>query len=149
MTRTGLEAAVANATYTPEGWATPAELLTNAAEFFAASNWSEMVRHVHDIAGGRVLTAPTVSDLTNLETGPLLEKYMRTEAGVDATDRMRLFHAIRDFTADSYGGWPSVTALQGGGLYARRLAVEKHFDMDRAKALALGVAGMGDRFTPA
>lgn len=143
MIRAGLEAAIANATFTPEGWACPDELLTNAAKFFAAEQWSTMVRHLHDIAGGSVLTSPSLRDLANAETGDHVRKYMRTMEGVDAEYRMRLFHAIRDFTADTYGGWQSVTVLQGGGgLYAQRLVVEKHFDMDHAKQLALGVAGM-------
>ena len=143
MIRAGLEAAIANATFTPEGWACPDELTTNAAKFFAAEQWSTMVRHLHDIAGGSVLTSPSLRDLENPETGDHVRKYMRTMAGVDAEYRMRIFHAIRDFTADTYGGWQSVTVLQGGGgLYAQRLVVEKHFNMDRAKQLALNVAGI-------
>ncbi len=103
-----------------------------------------MVRNLHDIAGGSVLTAPSLRDLHNPATGEYLEKYMRTMDGVDAEYRMRLFHAIRDFTADAYGGWQHVTMLQaGGGLYAQKVVVAKHYDMDHAKTLALGVAGLG------
>ena len=95
-----------------------------------------MVRHLHDIAGGAVLTSPTLGDLENPETGPYVEKYMRTMDGVPAEDRMRLFHAIRDLTADSFGGWHLVTNLQsGGGLFAQRVVARKHYDMQRAKDL--------------
>ena len=86
-----------------------------------------MVRHLHDIAGGSVLTAPSVSDLENPETGHLIRKYMSTSKGVDGAYRTRLFHAIRDLTADAYGGWRAVTNVQaGGGLYAQRIVTRRH-----------------------
>ena len=143
LIRAGLEAAIQNAAFTPEGWASPDELYTNAAKFYAAAEFSRIVRDLHDIAGGSVLTAPSIRDLKNPDTGDLVAKYMRTMDGVDAEYRMRLFHAIRDYTADAYGGWQHVTMLQaGGGLYAQKVLVAKHYDMDRAKSLALGVAGL-------
>lgn len=102
-----------------------------------------MVRHLHDIAGGSVLTSPTMADLDNPQTSAYVAKYMRTMVGVDAEYRMRLFHAIRDYTADAYGGWQHVTMLQaGGGLYAQQLVAKKHYDMNRAKQLAREVAGL-------
>jgi 4-hydroxybutyryl-CoA dehydratase / vinylacetyl-CoA-Delta-isomerase len=68
---------------------------------------------------------------------------MRTMEGVDADYRMRLFHTIRDFTADVFGGWKHVTVIQaGGGLYAQKVVVSHHYDMDAAKALARETAGI-------
>lgn len=144
LVRAGLEAAVDKSTFTPEGWASPDELFTNAAKYYAAAEFSRMVRNLHDIAGGSVLTSPNLADLKNPATSEFVAKYMRTMDGVDAEYRMRLFHAIRDYTADAYGGWQHVTMLQaGGGLYAQKVVVAKHYDMDHAKQLALGVAGLG------
>ena len=89
-----------------------------------------MVRHLHDIAGGAVATAPSFADLENPETGAFVQKYMRGVAGVTAEYRLALFHAIRDITADAYGGWQLVTKLQsGGGLYAQRIVTRQHYDM--------------------
>jgi 4-hydroxybutyryl-CoA dehydratase/vinylacetyl-CoA-Delta-isomerase len=68
---------------------------------------------------------------------------MQGAAGVTAEHRMRLFHAIRDLTADSFGGWHLVTNLQsGGGLFAQRIVSRKYYDMQRAKDLALAAAGL-------
>lgn len=152
MIRASLEAAITNADFTVEGYATPDELFTNAGKYYAAAQFSLMVRHLHDIAGGSVLTSPSLLDLRNPETGEYVSKYMRTMEGVDAEYRMRLFHAIRDYTADAYGGWQHVTMLQaGGGLHAQRIVATKHYDMEHAKALALKVAGIGgaDKAEPA
>jgi 4-hydroxybutyryl-CoA dehydratase/vinylacetyl-CoA-Delta-isomerase len=143
LTRAGLEAAIANAEPTPEGWYFPSELFTNAAKHYAASEYALMVRHVHDIAGGSVVTAPSMADLRNDEVGPYIEKYMATKEGISGEYRTRLFHAIRDFTADAYGGWQQVTMIQsGGGLFAQRLVARKHYDMENAKDLARKLAGL-------
>jgi len=143
LLRAGLEAALTNAHATPEGYYYPDELFTNVAKYQGAAQFHLMVRHLHDIAGGSVLTSPTIGDLENPETGPFVEKYMRTMEGVPAEERMRLFHAIRDLTADSYGGWHLVTNLQsGGGLYAQRIVARRHYDMQRAKQLAMESAGI-------
>ena len=84
-----------------------------------------------------------LSDLENPETRKYVEKYFRTKEGIVAEYRIRLFHAIRDFTADQYGGWQLVTVLQaGGGLFAQQLVARKHYDMTRAKDLALNAAGI-------
>lgn len=143
MIRGSFDAAVANTTFTPEGYASPDELHTNAAKYYAASNFALMVRNLHDIAGGSILTAPTLADLENPATGDYIAKYMRTGPGVDAEYRMRLFHAIRDYTADSYGGWQHVTTIQaGGGLFAQKLVAGLHYDMPHAKKLAMEIAGI-------
>jgi 4-hydroxybutyryl-CoA dehydratase/vinylacetyl-CoA-Delta-isomerase len=102
-----------------------------------------MVRHLHDIAGGAVVTAPYLADFDHAELRPLLEKYMGTGPDISGEYRSRLFHAIRDTTADALGGWHQVTNLQsGGGLYAQRLVTRRNYDLDRARALALKAAGL-------
>jgi 4-hydroxybutyryl-CoA dehydratase/vinylacetyl-CoA-Delta-isomerase len=59
---------------------------------------------------------------------------------VDGEWRARLFHAIRDMTADTYGGWKQVTNIQaGGGLYAQRIVTRRHYDLDAAKQMAENV----------
>ena len=143
LIRASLEAAVENCSITSDGAAFPNELYTNAGKYHGAANWSLMVRHLHDIAGGAILTAPSMSDLESESTGHLLRKYMGTKQSVDGTYRTKLFHAIRDTTADSLGGWNAVTNIQaGGGLYAQRIVSRAHYDLDGAKRMALASAHM-------
>jgi 4-hydroxybutyryl-CoA dehydratase/vinylacetyl-CoA-Delta-isomerase len=55
---------------------------------------------------------------------------------------MRVYNMIRDLTADAYGGWQFVVALQaGGGLPAQRLMMNRTYNMKRAKEIALKAAG--------
>ncbi len=144
--RACLEAALSHAESGVFGAVFPNELYTNAGKYTGAANYNLMVRHLHDIAGGSVLTAPYISDLENPETGDLVRKYMSTKRDVDGEYRVRLFHAIRDLTADAYGGWQQVTNIQaGGGLYAQRIVTRKHYNLDGAKRAALQVAGIAEK----
>ena len=62
---------------------------------------------------------------------------------VDVETRMRVYNLIRDLTADAYGGWHLVVALQaGGGLSAQRIMMNRIYDMPGAKAAALAAAGV-------
>lgn len=143
LIRSTLEAAIAHCQAGPEGAVFPDELYVNAGKFHAAANYNLMVRHLHDISGGAVLTAPVPADFENPEVGHLARKYMSTRRDVDGEYRAQLMHAIRDLTADAYGGWKLVTNIQaGGGLYAQRIVTRRHYDLDGAKRKALAVAGM-------
>jgi 4-hydroxybutyryl-CoA dehydratase/vinylacetyl-CoA-Delta-isomerase len=143
LLRAGLEAAISNAHSTPEGYFYPDDMFTNVTKYQGASQFGVMVRHLHDIAGGAVVTAPSMADFENSTLKPYLEKYMSTGGEISGRYRSKLFHAIRDTTADAYGGWHLVTNIQsGGGLYAQRLVTRKNYDVDRARALGLKAAGL-------
>jgi 4-hydroxybutyryl-CoA dehydratase / vinylacetyl-CoA-Delta-isomerase len=141
--RAGMEAAISNSHTTPEGYYYPDDLYTNATKYLGAANFNLMVRHLHDIAGGGVITTPSMADLDNPDIGPQLRKYLTGAPEVDGDTRAKLFHAIRDATADAYGGWHLVTNVQsGGGLFAQRLVTRKHYDMERAKRMARRAAAL-------
>jgi 4-hydroxybutyryl-CoA dehydratase/vinylacetyl-CoA-Delta-isomerase len=143
LLRAGLEAALTNAHATPDGFYYPDDMFTNVTKYHGAANFNVMVRHLHDIAGGAVVTAPSMADFDNPDLKPLLDKYMGTGPDVSGEYRTKLFHAIRDTTADALGGWHQVTNLQsGGGLFAQRLVTRKNYDIERARALALKAAGL-------
>jgi 4-hydroxybutyryl-CoA dehydratase / vinylacetyl-CoA-Delta-isomerase len=143
MIRATVEAAIAKCERNEDGAVFPNELFINAGKFYAASNLHEMTRHLHDIGGGGILTAPTPADFESNEFGHLAEKYMATKPGISGVYRSRLFNAIRDLTADTQGGWRLVTHIQsGGGLFAQRIVMRKHYPMERAKKRALHSAGI-------
>ena len=83
LIRATLEAAIDNCSIGPEGAAFPNELFTNAGKFHAAANYNHIIRHLHDIAGGAVLTTPSPADFENEEVGHLARKYMSTGPDVD------------------------------------------------------------------
>jgi 4-hydroxybutyryl-CoA dehydratase / vinylacetyl-CoA-Delta-isomerase len=93
------------------------------------------VRHLQDIAGGAVVSAPTLADAENPEIGALVDKYFAAGGGLTGRERLRLFHAVRDLSADAFGGYRAVGSLHGaGGLHAQRLVARKSYDTERVKA---------------
>ncbi|GAA4554424.1 4-hydroxyphenylacetate 3-hydroxylase N-terminal domain-containing protein [Pseudonocardia xishanensis] len=143
LVRSGLEAAIANTASTSDGNLVPDELFTNAAKYHGAAEFGLMARHLIDIAGGAVATAPAIADLESPETGAYVRRYMAGSPGFGGEDRLRVLHAVRDFVADSYGGWRAVTTLHGGGgLHAQRLVARFHYPMAEALALARDAAGL-------
>lgn len=143
MCRAGWEAALAHAVTTPAGMVAPADSYIYATKSYGGNLFSEMAGYLHDIAGALVITVPTVADYDNPATHAYMEKYLRTMNGVAGEDRMRIFHLIRDMTADCYGGWAKVTnQMVAGGIYAQRAATLHHYDLPRVKAKARAAAGI-------
>lgn len=143
LVRAGLEAAISNAHSTKDGFVHPDELYTNAAKYHGAAEFNLMARHLIDIAGGSVLTAPTIGDLELPELEQHVRRYMTANPDVAGEDRLRLMHAIRDMVADAFGGHHYVTNVQsGGGLYAQRIVTRKHYPMDEVVAMARSAAGL-------
>src|SRR5262245_3751983 len=71
LIRSSLEAAITHCVEGPNGAVFPDELYVNAGKYFGAANFALMARSLHDIAGASVITAPSVGDLENPETGYL------------------------------------------------------------------------------
>jgi 4-hydroxybutyryl-CoA dehydratase/vinylacetyl-CoA-Delta-isomerase len=142
MLKMSLDYACAHFETTPDGMVYPGALAVNAAKYYYASNYHNAVKHLQDLSGGLVLTLPTESDLRHPEAGPYILKYLHTKSSVNVETRMRIYNLIRDVTADAYGGWRLVVALQaGGGLAAQRVMMNRIYDLAGAKAMALVAAG--------
>jgi len=140
--RMGLDYAVRNFEATPSGMLHPNTLGINVTKYYYASHFHQMVGHLHDVAGGLIITLPEEADLRHPEAGPYLRKYLAAKPGTDVEQRMRVYTLIRDLTADAFGGWNLVTALQaGGGLKAQRIMMARTFNMARARKSALTAAG--------
>jgi 4-hydroxybutyryl-CoA dehydratase/vinylacetyl-CoA-Delta-isomerase len=142
MLRMSLEYACRDFERTPGGMVYPNALAVNAGKYYYAANYHNMVKHLHDLGGGLVVTLPTEADLRNDESGRYIRKYLHTKPSVDVETRMRVYNLLRDLTADAYGGWHLVVALQaGGGLSAQRIMMNRTYDLAGAKAMALAAAG--------
>ncbi|HEY4343385.1 MAG TPA: 4-hydroxyphenylacetate 3-hydroxylase C-terminal domain-containing protein, partial [Parvibaculum sp.] len=143
MLRMGLEHSVRNFETTPSGMVHPNILAVNVAKYQYANNFHSMVKILHDLAGGLTLTMPEEGDLRSNEVGPYLRKYLHATEDTDIETRMRVYNLIRDISADSFGGWKQVVALQaGGGLPAQRVMMHRSYDMNAARAKALKLAGV-------
>lgn len=138
-----LQSALREFKTTPSGMVYPNGKIINVAKYYGASNYHLMIRHIHDLCGGIVLTLPTEADYHGADTHADLEKYLHTNDAVPVESRMRLLNLVRDITADTQGGWDLVTMLQaGGGLAAQKIITYRQFDMDSARAKVKAAAGI-------
>ncbi len=126
-----------------EGIAVPDVLVTNAAKYYFAVHYHEMVRAVQDIAGGLVVTAPVEEDWLNPETRPDLERFFTGSSAGSAEERLRAANLIRDLTASDLGGYLEVLAIHAeGSLESQKLTVLMDADLEAHKSYARRVAGI-------
>jgi 4-hydroxybutyryl-CoA dehydratase/vinylacetyl-CoA-Delta-isomerase len=146
MCRAGWDRALANATITPAGTVRPDESAVYATKAYGGERYNDMLSYLHDISGALVLTVPATADYDNQATHKYMEKYLRTMDGVTGEARMKIFHLIRDLTADQYGGWKKVSEqMIGGGLIAQRMNALDHYPIETVKAKARKVAKLDER----
>lgn len=143
MCRAGWDRALAHAETTPSGAVRPDESAVYATKAYGGERYNDMLSYLHDISGGLVLTVPAASDYDNQATHKYMEKYLRTMDGVTGEHRMKIFHLIRDMSADQYGGWKKVTEqMIGGGLIAQRMNALDHYPLERVKVRARAAANI-------
>lgn len=148
MCRAGWDRALANATTTPSGTVRPDESAVYATKAYGGERYNDMLSYLHDISGALVLTVPATADYDNQATHKYMEKYLRTMDGVTGEARMKIFHLIRDISADQYGGWKKVTEqMIGGGLIAQRMNALDHYPIANVKAKARSVAKLDEHST--
>ncbi|MDR5698029.1 MAG: 4-hydroxyphenylacetate 3-hydroxylase N-terminal domain-containing protein, partial [Armatimonadota bacterium] len=126
-----------------EGIAVPNVRTTNAAKYYFAHGYHEVVRDVQDIAGGLTVTGPAEEDWDAPEIRALIEPYLMGREGVDGERRLRVMNLIRDLTASDLGGYLEVLAIHAeGSLQTQKLTVLMDFDLERVCALAAEAAGL-------
>ena len=129
---------------TEGGMVRPDDSYLYATKAYGGHLYSEMTHYLHDVAGGRVITAPTIADLDNPEIGDYAAQVHADDGGgVSGEDRTRIFHIIRDLFADTYGGWDKVTnQVVGGGMHHQRMATLDTFDLEPVRFRAKEAAGI-------
>ena len=146
MCRAGWDRAMAKAHITQGGTVRPDESAVYATKAYGGERYNDMLSYLHDICGGLVLTVPSAADYDNQATHQYMEKYLRTMDGVTGEDRMKIFHLVRDMSADQYGGWKKVTEqMIGGGLIDQRMNALDHYPLEAVKARARAAAQIRPR----
>lgn len=125
------------------GIAVPNVLLTNVAKYQFASNYHDAVQRVQDIAGGLLVTGPSVEDWRSEATGPYVKKYLGGKKGIPTEHRLRMMNLISDLTASDFGGYQEVLAVHAeGSLEAEKLQTYREYDFNAAAAYARELAGV-------
>ncbi|MDR7482907.1 MAG: 4-hydroxyphenylacetate 3-hydroxylase N-terminal domain-containing protein [Armatimonadota bacterium] len=125
------------------GIAVPDVVYTNAAKYYFAAHYHEMVRLVQDIAGGLVVTGPTEEDWQHPQTRRDLDAFLAGSPQATAEQRLRALNLVRDVTASDFGGYLEVLAIHAeGSLEAQKLTILMDVDLEPYKAYARRLAGI-------
>jgi 4-hydroxybutyryl-CoA dehydratase / vinylacetyl-CoA-Delta-isomerase len=113
-----------------ENIASPHRLIVNIGKHYFAENYHRMVKHVQEIGGGAIVTAPGIDDWNNPVLRPYVEKYYKGVDGVSTEDRLKALNLIKDVTASSEGGLWLVATLHGeGSLEAQRIVTYREANL--------------------
>ncbi len=126
-----------------ENIASPHRLIVNLGKHYFAENYHQMVKHVQEIGGGAIVTAPGLEDWNNPELRPYVEKYYKGVDGVPTEDRLKALNLIKDVTASDEGGVWLVATLHGeGSLEAQRIVTYREANLKQYVDYAKQVAGI-------
>src|SRR5256714_2944222 len=104
MCKAAGEAAMANGQQNEDGIVSPSPLYISALKYYKNEFHAKLLDILHDIAGTLTVTAPTFADFEHPDLHDGLEAMLATST-LSAAQQLRLFHYLRDTTADAYGGW--------------------------------------------
>lgn len=125
------------------GIAIPNPVTANIAKYFYANNYNQITKHIIDICGGILTTAPTYADFKNNEVGKFIDKYLGGSGDVTTEARLRVLQALRHYPC--LGTELDVNNIHAeGSLMAARLAIfsEAKQDLKLCKTLAEVLAGV-------
>ena len=132
-----------------QGIAVPGVVYTNAAKYYFASHYHEMVRLVQDIAGGLVVTAPMEEDWQNPVTRADMERYLGGSAAASTEERLRAVNLVRDITASDLGGYLELLAIHAeGSLETQKLTILMDADLAPYREYARRLAGIATPPSP-
>ncbi|MDW7652384.1 MAG: 4-hydroxyphenylacetate 3-hydroxylase N-terminal domain-containing protein [Bacillota bacterium] len=115
----------------------PDDMFGNVAKITTAYGFWQIMALAGDIAGGLVVTAPSLKDLKNEETRPYLEKYLA--AAAPAEKRLRITKVLQNWTAGLHG--PG-TWHGAGSPQAQKIALYRAANLDEKKKVAREIAGL-------
>jgi 4-hydroxybutyryl-CoA dehydratase/vinylacetyl-CoA-Delta-isomerase len=105
----------------------------------------EISRLAQDIAGGLLVTMPSLEDQKNPEIGGYVKKYMVGKAGVDSEKRLRLLRLIENITLGTGAVSYLTESIHGAGSpQAQKIMINRLFDIESAKSLAYRLCGIKD-----
>lgn len=131
---------------TPSGaWAVD-PLLANVCKLNITRFPFEISRLAQDIAGGLLVTMPSLEDQQNPAIGHYVKKYLTGKKGVDSERRMRLLRLMENITLGTGAVSYLTESIHGAGSpQAQKIMISRLCDVESAKSLAYQLCGIEDR----
>lgn len=120
-------------------------LLANVCKLNVTRFPYEIARIAEDIAGGLLVTAPSLRDLEHSEIGRILNKMYRGVEGINAECRLKILRLIENISLGPAAAAYRTESMHGAGSpQAQRVVIARLADIDNKKALAKKLADIKD-----
>jgi 4-hydroxybutyryl-CoA dehydratase/vinylacetyl-CoA-Delta-isomerase len=127
---------------TPSGAYAVDALLANVCKLNVTRFPFEITRLAQDIAGGILVTMPSLDDRENSEIGPYVRKYLMGKEGADSEKRMRLLRLIENITMGTGAVSYLTESIHGAGSpQAQKIMITRLADLRSAKECAFRLCG--------
>ena len=104
----------------------------------------EISRLAQDIAGGLLVTMPSLDDMDNPEVGKYIHKYLVGKEDVDSEKRMRILRLIENITLGTGAVSYLTESIHGAGSpQAQKIMITRLADLESAKSYAFKLCGIG------
>lgn len=117
----------------------PDDVFGNVAKITTAENFWQIISMAGDIAGGLVVTAPSMKELKNPETKPYIEKFLRAAGPADK--RMKINKVLQNWVAGLHGAG---TWHGAGSPQAQKMSLGRVIDWEEKKNIAKEIAELED-----
>ena len=119
----------------------PNRLLANVCKQHVTRSPFDIARMAQDIAGGLVGTLPSFADFENEETGPWLQKFLKTTETCSVENRRAMLRLIENITMGRNAVGDLTESLHGAGSpQAQRIQIARLADSKGQKAAAERIA---------
>jgi 4-hydroxybutyryl-CoA dehydratase/vinylacetyl-CoA-Delta-isomerase len=103
----------------------------------------EISRLAQDIAGGLLVTMPSLDDQNNPDIGKYITKYLAGKTDVDSEKRMRILRLIENITLGTGAVSYLTESIHGAGSpQAQKIMISRLADLESAKLYAFKLCGL-------
>ena len=121
----------------------PDPVIANSGLSHIRSRLAHHIAHIHDIAGGLIVTMPTEADWKNPDLRPYLEESLRANENYTTEDRLRLMNLAQDLAASRLTGTLlGFTINAAGSPVTNKIVVRNMYDLDKRIRMAKEIAGI-------
>lgn len=118
-------------------------LLANVCKLNVTRFPFEISRLAQDIAGGLMVTMPSLRDQDNPEIGAYIRKYLVGKSGVDSEKRVRLLRLIENITLGTGAVSYTTESIHGAGSpQAQKIMISRLADLEATKSWAYHLCGI-------
>ncbi len=128
---------------TPSGAYAVDPLLANVCKLNITRFPFEISRLAQDIAGGLLVTMPSLNDQDNPDIGTYVKKYLVGKSGVDSEKRIRILRLIENITLGTGAVSYLTESIHGAGSpQAQKIMITRLADIESAKSCAYKLCGV-------